>query len=288
MDLSLTRQNKPRKAEREVVPPAGFESPTTTLRFRGVHYDEIARRTASLVETPQLPKDGRPYFALDATGVGRPALDLLRAARMRAHLLPILIHGGQAVTWPTPETVHERPEIGVPKRDLCSAVQVVLRTGRLKLGSGVPLAETLAAELCNFRVRISLSGTQTFGAGPFVEWREGAHDDLVLAVACAAYIAEKGLMDVSLARPLAEDLRLFPLTTDAVWRIVRRTAKRAGVTSPIRPHSFRRAAIQSALDHGASLRGAQDFAGHASPTTTARYDRERNRAHECAGLLVSY
>jgi hypothetical protein len=161
-------------------------------RFRGVTYDEIARRVARLVETPELQAEGRPYLALDATGVGRPVLDLLRAARIKASLLPILIHGGQTVTWPNPETAYERPEIGVPKRDLCSAVQVLLQTNRLKVGSGVPLAETLAAELRNFRVRISLSGSQTFGAGPSAEWREGAHDDLILAVACAAWAGEHG------------------------------------------------------------------------------------------------
>lgn len=161
-------------------------------RFRGVHYDEIARRVAGVVEAPEIQAHGRPYLALDATGVGRPVLDLLRAARIKAHLLPILIHGGQAVTWPNPETYRERPEIGVPKRDLVAAVQVLLQTSRLKLAAGVQLAETLAAELRNFRVRISLAGSQTFGAGPSAEWREGAHDDLVLAVACAAWAGEHG------------------------------------------------------------------------------------------------
>jgi hypothetical protein len=42
-------------------------------------------------------------------------------------------------------------------------------------------------ELLNFRVKISLSGHDTYEA-----WREQEHDDLVLAVGLAAWLAENG------------------------------------------------------------------------------------------------
>jgi integrase/recombinase XerD len=58
-------------------------------------------------------------------------------------------------------------------------------------------------------------------------------------------------------------------------RIVRRLAQRAGIDKPISPHSLRHAAITAALDAGCGLRDVQDFARHADPRQTRRYDRAR-------------
>jgi len=49
----------------------------------------------------------------------------------------------------------------------------------------------------------------------------------------------------------------------------------AGIDKPISPHSLRHAAITAALDAGCSLRDVQDFARHADPRQTRRYDRAR-------------
>ena len=46
-------------------------------------------------------------------------------------------------------------------------------------------AGLLRAELLNFRVKITAAANETFGA-----WREGEHDDLVLAVALACWAGE--------------------------------------------------------------------------------------------------
>jgi integrase/recombinase XerD len=65
------------------------------------------------------------------------------------------------------------------------------------------------------------------------------------------------------------------LDRHAAGRIVRRLAKRAGISKPISPHSLRHAAITAALDAGCSLRDVQDYARHADPRQTRRYDRAR-------------
>jgi integrase len=65
------------------------------------------------------------------------------------------------------------------------------------------------------------------------------------------------------------------LDRHAAGRIVRRLAKRAGLDKPISPHSLRHAAITAALDAGCSRRDVQDFARHADPRQTRRYDRAR-------------
>jgi hypothetical protein len=74
----------------------------------------------------------------------------------------------------------------VPKRDLVSVVQVALQNRTLKIAEQLPEAETLSRELQNFTVKITDSANDVYGA-----WREGTHDDLVLAVALALWTAKK-------------------------------------------------------------------------------------------------
>jgi hypothetical protein len=113
---------------------------------------------------------------IDATGVGRPVVDMIRQAKLEP--VPITIHGGDQISY----------ENGwrVPKRDLVSIVQVGLQTERLKFAAELPHVSTLVQELLAFRVKISEAGHDTYGS-----WREGAHDDLVLALACAVWWANR-------------------------------------------------------------------------------------------------
>ena len=53
-------------------------------------------------------------------------------------------------------------------------------------------------------------------------------------------------------------------------RIVRRIARRAGITKPVGPHTLRHAFITAALDAGVPLRDVQEAASHADPRTTTR------------------
>ena len=57
----------------------------------------------------------------------------------------------------------------------------------------------------------------------------------------------------------------------AVLRIVRRSAKLAGIEVPVSPHWFRHAHASHALDRGAPIHLVQATLGHASITTTGRY-----------------
>ncbi len=62
------------------------------------------------------------------------------------------------------------------------------------------------------------------------------------------------------------------MSPDAVLKIVRRRAKEAGVES-FSPHDFRRTFCSDLLDAGIDIVTVQKLAGHASPVTTAKYDR---------------
>jgi hypothetical protein len=55
----------------------------------------------------------------------------------------------------------------------------------------MPLAEVLSKEFLNFRVKITIAGNETFEA-----WRERDHDDLVFAVAFAAWRSMQTAFDL--------------------------------------------------------------------------------------------
>ncbi len=144
----------------------------------GTSYPAIVAAVAGMLAQAPL-SSGTPRLAVDETGVGAPVVDLFRQARLNAVLHPIHITGGSTVN-------RDRGVEYVPKRNLVSVVQVALQTDKLKIAEALPEAGTLVRELQDFQVKITEAANDTYGA-----WREGAHDDLVLAVALALYVGKK-------------------------------------------------------------------------------------------------
>lgn len=66
------------------------------------------------------------------------------------------------------------------------------------------------------------------------------------------------------------------LTGEGVARILTSLAKRAHISSRVRPHGLRHTAITTLLDSGAGLRETQRFSRHADPRTLMRYDDNRS------------
>jgi hypothetical protein len=139
-------------------------------------YPAIVDQLKALLSRP--PLAGNVTLAVDATGVGPPVVDMLRRAELPCRLRAITITGGN-------EVVPHPGGYGVPKRDLVSITQVLLQDGRLKVAPSLPEADTLVRELQTFQYKITLAANDTYGA-----WREGTHDDLLLAVCLACWIAE--------------------------------------------------------------------------------------------------
>jgi hypothetical protein len=123
---------------------------------------------------------GAATLVVDQTGVGRAVVDLLRRAPGTGRIVPVTITGGLEVAEQEDGSYH------VPKKELVTCLQLLLQSRRLKVARTLPHADTLVQELSNFRVKITEALHETFGA-----WREGEHDDLVLAVALAAWLAER-------------------------------------------------------------------------------------------------
>jgi hypothetical protein len=118
-----------------------------------------------------------PLLAIDATGVGEATVSLFTKAGLSPHV--VTITAGETVI------SAEGKAYRVPKRDLISVAQVLLQTNRLRIAKGIPLADTMLRELLNFRMKVALN------AATVEAWREGPHDDLVLALAIALWLGER-------------------------------------------------------------------------------------------------
>jgi len=70
-------------------------------------------------------------------------------------------------------------------------------------------------------------------------------------------------------------------------RMVRKIARRAGITKAVTPHTLRHAFITAALDAGVPLRDVQEAASHADPRTTMQYDRARGSLDRHATYIVA-
>ena len=144
----------------------------------GTPYTEIVPAVSQLLAAR--PLAGRTTLVVDQTGVGRAVVDMLRTSAP-CTVVPVTITAGQNIT------VSEDGSRNVPKKELVTCVQLLLQSRRLQIARSLRDAGVLVRELENFRVRITAAARETFGA-----WREGQHDDLVLAVALACWWGERG------------------------------------------------------------------------------------------------
>lgn len=153
--------------------PNGYAVPFLS-RTRGRPYPEIVARVADLLAMP--PLAGQATLVLDATGVGRPVLDLFRASGLDPRA--ITITGAQK---PSGSLWNAK----VPRRDLINVILLALQAGTLTISSEEAHAATLARELAELRLKISASGHDRY------EPSDGEHDDMILALGMALWTLER-------------------------------------------------------------------------------------------------
>ena len=140
----------------------------------GTSYPAIVANVVDLLSRPPLVT-ASPTLAVDGTGVGKAVVDLFRREDLPGDFEPVIITGGDLETY-------EGDVRRIPKRDLVGVVQVALQTARLKIAPSLADAPTLQRELETFKATVAIAPQDTCEA-----WREGQHDDLVLAVALALW-----------------------------------------------------------------------------------------------------
>ncbi|MGJ4996218.1 hypothetical protein ACQR0Z_17450 [Bradyrhizobium sp. HKCCYLS3077] len=119
-----------------------------------------------------------PHLVIDETGVGRPVGDMFDAAG----LYPSRI----TITAGLEATQHGGRSWHVPKGLLISNLEAHAHSGELRVAAAAKDAAALKDELKDFQRKISEAGRTTYAA------RVGAHDDLVLSVAIALWMAAQG------------------------------------------------------------------------------------------------
>jgi hypothetical protein len=170
--------------------PPQLRRPAYTLRHMqrfplGTPYPEVVSTVVALLQTRRL---NHSFLTIDQTGVGQAVVKMLKDSlhgNVNCHIAPVTITGGDRVMTGGGQGMQ------VPKKELVGVVQVLLQSRRLHIAKSLPDAAMLVRELETFKARITVGSTETFEA-----WRERDHDDLVLALALAAWWGESGLPPV--------------------------------------------------------------------------------------------
>jgi len=152
----------------------------------GTPYLEVVARTRAVMDAPPLKE---APLVVDQTGVGVAVVEMFRHAIDRV-LVPVNITGGKQC--------HRLPsgDWSVPKFDLVAVIQSLLGRRLLTFPRGHRLCKVLVDELRNFKVRVTAAANETYSA-----WRDSDKDDMVLALACSLWYADRaaGVIDNSKA-----------------------------------------------------------------------------------------
>jgi hypothetical protein len=144
----------------------------------GTAYTAVTARVVELAQHRALA--GNCRLVVDATGVGMPVVDMLRASRPGCEIAAVLITGGQGERF-------DGKVWHVPKLDLLARLQGLLEQKRLRISRRMRESGTLVRELTDMRSTRRASGRLRVGADG-----SGEHDDLALAVALAVWMGRKG------------------------------------------------------------------------------------------------
>jgi integrase/recombinase XerD len=238
------------------------------LRAQRHHID---RWIADLTEAPQ-PKTGKPAAA---SSIAR-RLSCLSGLYEYAVVDAGLIESSPIVRVKRPKVSEHSSTVGLDEKELVKLLEAAEADGlrsaalmTLLALNGLRIGEALSRDIEHL--------THDFGHRVLELTRKGGKrstEALAPATARAleTYIAERT------SGPIFLDKNGKRLTEPSAWRLVRRLARRAALPAADRlsPHSLRHSAITAALNAGVPFRDVQDFAGHADPRTTRRYDRSRN------------
>lgn len=145
----------------------------------GTPYRAVAGRARQLLDG--LDEQGWACLAaVDATGVGRPVVEMIREDPHPAgDVLAVTSHGGYALTG-------QWPDVRVPKRHLVASLGAAVDNQAFTVPPSLPAASRLGAQLRAYREkRNARTGHVRHEAA-----READHDDLVAALQLAVWAGD--------------------------------------------------------------------------------------------------
>jgi hypothetical protein len=152
----------------------------------GTPYPAISDSIAALVNNTLAPRQdirSDVVVALDATGVGLPVYDLLKARpRFRAFLAGVCITSG---TKPTRDGLITH----IPRRMLLSKLHTLAVQRAFSVSSKLRHARTLLHEFSNLRVHFEGDRVRSVSEATITPEKSTQHDDLVFATALALWFA---------------------------------------------------------------------------------------------------
>ena len=148
----------------------------------GTPFGEVVEMVRDTVWDPAVA--GQAVVVADATGLGAPVIEMLRAARLGCDITAVTITSGD-------RAVQRGNDWNVPKRDLIAGVQVLLEQGGLRIARTLEGAQSLIEELVDVRATVRVNGRVRLGADGC-----GEHDDLVIALALACWRAKRKEIDM--------------------------------------------------------------------------------------------
>lgn len=125
--------------------------------------------------------------AVDAAGVGRAVLDLVRDAMPGRKIYGVISTGGRNVN-----AGQEPGDVCVPKSDLVGVLQVLLQARRLTYSPSLPLVRELQSEFQRYEGKLTKNLHQTYEAAT-------GHDDIVSCLALGCWVGEQA------PQPLTDD-----------------------------------------------------------------------------------
>lgn len=142
----------------------------------GLSYTVQVAHVRRLVRSPMIR--GNVKLIVDGTGCGGPVVDMFRDTG----LTPVKIMITSGASW---KRTYDTYGYGynISKLALMSRLQVMLHGGDLHVEESLNEWPVLSEEIKNFQMRATDSGNVQ------LEARQGTHDDLVLALACAVWEA---------------------------------------------------------------------------------------------------
>jgi hypothetical protein len=152
----------------------------------GTGYADVANRVAEVVSGVCAREERRPSLYVDITGVGRPVAEMMIAAlkerqkeepKTRWEFIGCSFTHGDRLKMG--DWVGPWREASVGKAFLCSRLQALLQTGRIRWPRTAE-TEQLKKELLAYEIKVDADANDRYGA-----FKVGTHDDMVTALGLA-------------------------------------------------------------------------------------------------------